>query len=511
MNRSRILAAGLCLALAASGAASQQAPAQQKTSGMKAEEHPIQLVTLPSPGSPIVAVRLLFDVGSIHDPAGKEGLAALTGFMVAQAGTQKRSYKDLLETLYPMAASINVTIDREITEIGGQVHRDKLAEYTALLQEAVLQPAFSEADFQRNKEQLVAYLTNSLRSNDELLGLEMLQQEIFENHPYGHAPAGTVEGLGSLTLDDVKKFYKEHYTQSNLMLGVGGGYPTDYPGKLQKDLAALPKGEAGRLELPALPKIEGRNYTIVDKQTGSVGLHFGWPIPITRADADFYPLMVATSYLGEHRTSHGRLYQELREKRGLNYGDYAYLEYYANPPFTSNPTPNVPRRQQYYSIWIRPVVPEDAQFALRGALAEVHRLREEGLTKEEFELTRDYLRNYTKLWAQSLSDRLGFLMESTYYGTPYFIEEIEKNLAKITVADVNRVVKKYITPDNYDAVLVTANGAAVKEMLQKDEPSPKTYNAAVAEEVTERDKQFIGLKVKPTALEVVPVDQTFQK
>lgn len=504
MNRCQVLAAGLCLALAASGAAQAQET-------MKAEKHPIQLVTLPSPESPIVAVRLLFDVGSIHDPKGKEGLAALTGAMVAQAGTQKRSYKEMLEALYPMAASIGFNTEREVTEIGGEVHRDKLAEYTALLQEALLQPGFAEADFQRNKEQLVAYLTNSLRSNDEQLGLEILQQEIFENHPYSHAPAGTVEGLQSITLDDVKKFYKEHYTQANLMLGVGGGYPTDYPGKLQKDLAALPAGEAGRLKLPALPKIEGRNYTIVDKQTGSVGLHFGWPIPITRADPDFYPLMVATSYLGEHRTSHGRLYQELREKRGLNYGDYAYLEYYANPPFTSNPTPNVPRRQQYYSIWIRPVVPEDAQFALRGALAEVNRLREQGLTKKEFELTRDYLRNYTKLWAQSISDRLGFLMDSTYYGMPYFIDEIEKNLAQMTVEDVNRAVKKYINPESYDAVLVTADGAALKDKLQKDEPSPKTYGATVPEEVTERDKQIIGLKVKPTSIEVVPVDQTFQK
>ena len=88
--------------------------------------------------------------------------------------------------------------------------------------------------------------------------------------------------------------------------------------------------------------------------------------------------MVAGSFLGEHRTMNGRLMQQLREKRGLNYGDYAYIEYWANPPFTSNPTPNVPRREQYFSVWIRPVVPVDAQFALRDALYEVQRLRDQG-------------------------------------------------------------------------------------------------------------------------------------
>ena len=60
-------------------------------------ESPIEVVTLPSPESPLVAVRLMFSVGSIHDPAGKEGLAALTALMVGEAGTAKRDYKALVE------------------------------------------------------------------------------------------------------------------------------------------------------------------------------------------------------------------------------------------------------------------------------------------------------------------------------------------------------------------------------------------------------------------------------
>jgi zinc protease len=103
---------------------------------------------------------------------------------------------------------------------------------------------------------------------------------------------------------------------------------------------------------------------------------------------------VANSFLGEHRTFNGRLMNELRGDRGLNYGDYSYIEYWNVPPFTSLPSPNVPRREQYFSVWIRPVVPVDAQFALRAGLYEVQRLRDQGLTQEEFELTRDFLVNY---------------------------------------------------------------------------------------------------------------------
>ncbi|HEX4962307.1 MAG TPA: pitrilysin family protein [Thermoanaerobaculia bacterium] len=502
MNRLRLPAAGLLLSLVFGAAGN--APALAQSSG-------IEVVELPSAGSPLVAIRLQFNVGSIHDPAGKEGLAALTTAMISDAGTQKRSYTDLVEALYPMAAAINGGTDREVTLISGIVHRDKLAEYTALLEEALLQPGFSQADFDRNKQQAIAALTNSLRSNDEALGLEFLQDKIYQGNPYGHSPLGTVESLKSITLDDVKAFYKQSYTQARLMLGVAGGYPAGYVAKLKQDLATLPAGTKAAREIAPAPKAEGRNFTLVEKQTGSVGIHFGYPLPITRADADYYPLMVANSFLGEHRTFNGRLMQQLRGKRGLNYGDYSYIEYWANPPFTSNPSPNVPRHLQYFSVWIRPVVPVDAQFALRDGLYEVQRLRDKGMTKEEFELSRDFVLNYSKLWAQSLSRRLGFMMDSKFYGTPYYIDEIDARLKKLTVDDVNAVIRKYLQTDNYQAVFVTADAQKLKETLEKDESSPKTYNAKPDPDVAEADKVIEALKVKPTSIQILPIDQVFQK
>ncbi|HYU31460.1 MAG TPA: pitrilysin family protein, partial [Thermoanaerobaculia bacterium] len=371
----------------------------------------IDLVTLPSE-SPLVAIRLLFDAGSIYDPAGKEGLASLTALMVAQGGTQKRSYSELLDALYPLAAGIDSNTDREVTLFDGTVHRETLADYSKLLEEALLQPSFAPSDFERNRQLLISSLTNSLRSNDERLGLEALQDQIFAGHPYGHPADGTVEGLKSITLDDVKAFYREHYTQASLMLGVAGGYPKVFPEELARAFAALPAGQKGRKDLPPAPKIEGRHLTLIEKQTASVGITLGHPLPINRSNPDYYPLMVANSYLGEHRTMYGLLMNQLRGQRGLNYGDYSYIEYWYNPPGTDYPTANVPRRQQYFSIWIRPVVPADAQFALRAAIYELRQLHDQGMTKEEVDTFRTLLINYSKLWAQSPAERLGFLMDS---------------------------------------------------------------------------------------------------
>jgi zinc protease len=73
-----------------------------------------------------------------------------------------------------------------------------------------------------------------------------------------------------------------------------------------------------------------------------------------RADEDFYPLMVANSYFGEHRTFNGVLMNELRGLRGLNYGTYSYIENFIQDGGSTLMLPNVPRRQQYFSVWIRP-------------------------------------------------------------------------------------------------------------------------------------------------------------
>lgn len=486
-------------------------PLSHTSSAAPAARSGIDVVTLRSAQSPLVSVKAMFRAGSILDPRGKEGLSALTALMIGASGTAARSYSTLLDALYPMAADIGVITDREVVVFSSQVHRDTLDEFTSLFEEVLLQPGFRQEDFTRNRDQLQAFLTATLRSaNDELLGLEMIQQVMFDDHPYGHSPAGTVAGLRAITLDDVRRFYREHYTRANLILGIAGGFDGGYATRLEKALAALPAGRDTRPLLPPPPVPDGRRFTLVDKEAESTGLHFGYPLPITRQDEEFYPLMVANSYLGEHRTFHGRLMQELRGKRGLNYGDYSYLEYWDNPPGTSTPPPNHPRRQQYFSVWIRPVVPDNAGFALRAAIVEVERVKEKGLTEEEFDLTRDFLISYSKLWARSLSDRLGFHMDSRFHDMPYFIDHLERQLTGMTVAAVNRAARKYLQTRDFAAVVITSDAAAFHERLKSSRPVAIEYPVPVADDVRAADKAIAALPVSPAAVTIVPIQEAFE-
>ncbi len=464
--------------------------------------------------NPLVAFRIIVESGAIDDPEGKEGLNALTATTIANGGTGDLTFRDIRQTLYPWAASINVQFDKEITTFTGNVHRDNLDEFYEIFSGLLLNPRFDEADFRRNQTNLLNYLRNTLRgTNDEELGKWAFQTFMYEDHPYGHVDAGTVQGLESITLDDVKEFYQKMYTRDNIRIGIAGGYTRALIEQMDNDFASLPSGKPERVELPQPKEIEDLEVLIVEKPNRATAISLGFPIAITRADEDFYPLMVANSYFGEHRTFNGVLMNELRGLRGLNYGTYSYIENFIQHGGSTLMLPNVPRRQQYFSIWIRPVEHATNHFSLRLALYELEKLIENGLTEEEFEATRDYMVNFSKLWTQTLSRRLGYMMDSEWYGTDYFIDKIEDKLMDLTVDDVNRAIREHLQAENIKIAAVTANAQEFKEALLENTPSPISYSGNVDDSVKEKDEivKTYTLNINPDRIRIVPVSEIFEK
>ena len=112
-----------------------------------------QLVLLPVKNDPTISFRIWFRVGSQDDPPGKEGLALVTASMLMDASTKKNTYEQILDRLFPLAASYSATCSAEMTVIQGRVHRDNLGEYYPLLLDAILQPAFKQEDLERIKKE----------------------------------------------------------------------------------------------------------------------------------------------------------------------------------------------------------------------------------------------------------------------------------------------------------------------------------------------------------------------
>ncbi len=470
-------------------------------------------VLLPVKNDPTISFRIWFKVGSQNDPPGKEGLAAITASMLTDASTQKNTYAQIIEKLYPLAASYNATTNVEMTVIYGRTHKDNLKEFYSLFGDAILLPAFKQEDLDRIKSQVMNYLENTLRyANDEELGKAVLYNDIYSGTPYGHITAGTIQAVKSITIEDVLDFYKQHYTRGNVVIGLGGGYHKKLLAALQKDLQKLPAGALRSAAKPQPKTINGFNVTIIEKDAPATAISMGFPINVLRGSKGWYALAIANSWLGEHRNSSSHLYQVIREARGLNYGDYSYIEHYPNGGRLQLPPQNVCRRQQIFEIWIRPVPNEARHFALRAALREFKHLVDKGMSKGDFELTKSFLKKYVLHYAPTTMERLGYALDDRYYGIKAsHLETYRKMMSTLTLGDVNAAIKKHWHYENMQIAIITKDAMALKEALVKDIPSPITYSTPKPESVMNEDKEIsvFPVKVKEEDIKIVPMAELF--
>jgi len=379
---------------------------------------------------------------------------------------------------------------------------------------AICEPAFLAEDLERVKNRLIDHIESTLRyASDEELAKAVLYESYFAGTPYGHIVAGRVKSLKSITLGDVKSFYQAHFTRDNVVLGMGGGYSAQDLSSLCVQLAALPAGSPAAIAPPQLVALQGIHVTIVEKDASATAISIGAPLAVLRGQKDWYPLAVANSWFGEHRNSASHLYQVIRELRGLNYGDYSYLEHFAHAGMLNFPAPNDARRKQMFEIWLRPMPNTARHFVLRAALRELHKLVDHGMSQEDFDSKRQALAHYCLHFAPTTSDRLGYALDDRFYGIAgSHLQLYRQRMNDVTLAEVNAAIKKYLQYDNLEIVIVTKDAAALRDALIANTPSPITYPAPRPAAVLEEDKEIsvYPLSIKAENVRVVQGSGLFE-
>ena len=474
----------------------------------------IKAVELPS-ATPLVDVMIQFHTGAAHDPAGKKGLARLTASMLSQGGSAKRSFEDLQRALYPLAAELDAQLDKEMLTFSGSVHSDNLAAWYAVVREMLLEPGFREDDLARLKEQQINAIRVNLRSNnDEELAKEALYELIYgPQHPYGTLSLGHAGDVGKLTLDDVREFYARQLTRANVTVGLGGAYDPAFKAALIADLDRLGASRPPAVDTPVARSEPTRRARIIEKENTAVAASFGWPIDVSRGDVDWPALWLARSYLGEHRNSSSQLYNRIRELRGMNYGNYAYIEYFPNGMYLMQPNPNYARHNDLFQIWLRPLRNNnDAMFATRAALFELERLKRDGISQQNFDATRAFLHKFVAILTASSSTRLGYALDSKFFGTPAFVDYVRAELEKLTPERVNAAVNKYFKLDQAQFVFVAKDAAGLRDAIAIDQASPITYNTEKPVELTEEDKEIaiLPFNLPRERIEVIKAEAVFE-
>jgi len=457
-----------------------------------------RVVSLRSP-SALLKIRVMVKAGSAMDPEGLEGLAYLTGRLLIDGGfgdpRQPVTKDRLAEITRPWGSGAlpQVVVSKETTTFSMTVPREVLDRYVReVLAPMFRRPLFAERELERVRAEALQELQSLRFEQIELVGLVAMDTVIHAGTSYAHPVIGTAQGLRQVTPEAVRRFYATYYRPDNVIVGVSSDDPAvvrrleavwQEPSSVQAD--PLPPRP---VEPPPPPR--GRDVLIIALPSAlSTGLHAGFPIPVTRAHPDYWPLYVANVWFGTHRDSFSHLYQVIREERGYNYGDYSYIEHFEGRPFFLFPPTNTPRRYQYFSIWIRPVAHDYAVHIMKALTWELEHFIRTGLTAEQCELAKNKARVLHLNLAETIDRMLGYRLDDLFYGlSPGYLDAYLARVEAVTCDQVNAAIRKYLQARDLKYVVVTDAAVAPRlvEAIAHNGPvwgkKPEDYQIPVREE-----------------------------
>jgi zinc protease len=443
----------------------------------------------PIPDNPEVALRVLLKVGAAEDPTGKDGLCCLTWRMLAEGGTRLRSLEDIAKAYDPEAAGFSLRLEKEVAVFSAVVRKDDLAAFYAVFKDMLLDPGFRADDFERLESDQFFFVQTALAGHmDEPFGTEILNMNLYRDHPYGRTDAGTVETVKGLTIEDVKAFYREHFVRGNIVIGLAGGYPADFPARVRADFEKLPAGFTPRLPLPKPQSPRGLEFILVDKAAAIPTIALGFPIPRPKSEKAAWALRIAAAHFNERPAGESGRRDDFAE-------------------------PNLGRRQRYFSIRAQPGPAADLPFHIRRVLRELKSVAESGLTEERFQSLREAILKSLGPDSPTPERQLFRQMAARDNGFD-FGAEAGKILAGLTLRDVNKTVRKYLQAENVLLVVVTPKAAELRDALLANAPSPnpEAGTNTPADRLTENSAILVyPLAVKAENIRIISAGEFFLK
>ena len=272
--------------------------------------------------NPIISMDIAFSGAASADPAGKEGLAHMvSGLLDEGAGDlDSQTFQRRLAEL-----SIRLSFDAGLDTFRGTVRTLKENRDTAfdLLRLALTAPRFDEEPVGRIRSQIRVQLEQESESPNRIAG-RALRRAMFPNHPYARPVHGTLESLPAITVEDLRRFVADRLARDVLKIAVVGDITAkELAVRLDETFRALPEHAAPFEVADVVPRTNGE-VVVIERDLPQSVVAFGHA-GIKRDDPDFYAAYVVNRILGGGGFN-SRLFDEVREKRGLAYSVYSYLQ-----------------------------------------------------------------------------------------------------------------------------------------------------------------------------------------
>jgi zinc protease len=414
---------------------------------------------------PLVGGTALIRTGDRFEPGDKVGLAQLTGMVMRTGGTQTHLPNELNQMLEQRAASVETGISDSAGSASFEALSEDLETVFGLFAEVIQEPVFAQDKLDLAKTQMRGAISRRNDDPDSIAGREFKKLIYGQDSPYARTEEFAT--LDNISRDDLVKFYQQYLYPNNIILGIVG----DFDSKKMRSLiqAKLENWKSKpQLEKPQLPSVsqakQGGVFFVNQPQLtqssvliGHLGGQFNSP--------DYAALDVLNGVLNGFG---GRLFNEVRSRQGLAYSVYGVWS----------------PRYDYPGMFIAGgQTRSDAtvQF-VKSIKTEIKRLQTEPVTPQELAFAKESTLNSFVFNFEDPSQTLARLMRYEYYGYPSdFLFRYQKAVAATTAADVQRVAKQYLKPENL-VTLVVGNQTAINPPLTQ-----------LAAEVTPIDVTIPGL------------------
>ena len=387
---------------------------------------------------PMVDVRLLFDAGAAREPAGKQGLAQLVNGLLDQ-GTGELDATGVSYEFERLGARYGAASGYDFASVSLRCLSAPTLLEPALrnLRRVVAAPTFPEQAVVRRKQRMQVALERK-RQSPAAIARDAFHAAIYQDHPYARPSDGTEDTIAALARADVVNFHKQYYHAGNVRLVIVGDLDRERAAALAENLiAALARGRPPG-PLPAVAQLLQGEEIRIKHPSSQVHVLVGQP-GAKRGDADYFPL-----YVGNHILGGGgfvaRLYEEIREKRGLSYGAYSYFSPRRElGPFTA-------------SLQTRGGQQEQALQVLRETLTA---FIEQGPTEEELSAAKRNITGGFPLRLDGNGKILGLVAMIAFYDLPPdYLDTFVDRVHAVRVEQIQDAFRRRLHPERFITVMV---------------------------------------------------------
>ena len=410
----------------------------------------LRVVTEAVPAVRSIALGFWIKTGSRNESPAQAGLSHFLEHLLFK-GTKRFSSLEIDETFDAMGAEVNAGTGKETTSVYSRFLDRHLEPAFDVLQDMVLRPSYPDIDSER---QVVIEEIAMYEDEPQDKVHDVLATAIFGDHPLGRPVIGRSEVIASVPVPDIAAYHDGHYPPSNIVLAAAGSVEHDRivalaEGALESAAQTAPAAEPDPAPADIRPMVRFHA-----KDTEQYHLCLGGP-GLARSDDRRFALRVLDTILGGSTSS--RLFQEVREKRGLAYAVYSYSSQFAD--------------SGHVGLYVG-TRPDNVLEAMDVIGTELRRLVEEGVTEEELERARENVKGRTTLAMESTLARMNRLGNSLLMGVPLLsLDELLAATDAVTIDDVKTLAAELFDPARMSAAGVGGSEEAFREALEPVNPA----------------------------------------